>query len=144
MSEKNSGKTGYLLIAHGALASEMLNALEFITGKQPNFRAVALDHALEVDKARKIVRASIDEIMGENGALILTDLFGGSPTNITLSMLDEMPIEVVAGINLPMLIHAINLDDDLPILDKARSLREFGQKNIFIASEVLSGKNKKG
>ncbi len=137
-----NGSTGVLLIAHGNLAREMLSALEFIAGPQPNFRALALDHALEVDKARDIVMSTIDEMMTDNGVLILTDLFGGAPSNIALSILDDKFIEIVAGVNLPILIHAVTIDDKLSLREKAERLREYGRNNIFVATEILSGNKK--
>ncbi|VAX20198.1 PTS system, mannose-specific IIA component [hydrothermal vent metagenome] len=140
MIENSNINTGYLLIAHGALAQEMLNTLEFIAGKQTRFKAVALDHGLDVDRAREVVKESIGELMSDSGVLVFTDLFGGSPSNIALSMLDEINIEIVAGVNLPMLIHAVNIDDNMPLREKAEKLREYGMSNIFVASEVLAGK----
>lgn len=142
MENKTGKNAGYLLIAHGGLAKEMLNTLEFIAGPQPNFRAIALDHALDVDKARKIVIEAIDEMMSDNGVLVFTDLFGGAPSNIALSLLDEKNIEIVAGFNLPMLLHALNLEDSIPLKAKAEQLLEYGRYNMFVASEVLAGKKK--
>lgn len=142
MSENTNSKTGYLIIAHGALAGEMLNALEFIAGKQPNFRAVAIDHAVDVDRAREIVISTVDELMGDKGVVVLTDLFGGAPSNIAMSILDERHIEIVAGVNLPMLIHAVTIDDGLSLKEKAERLREYGKENIFMASQVLGGQKK--
>jgi len=142
MNNNSEEKTGYLLIAHGAMAHEMLNALEFIAGSQDNFKAVAIDHALEVDKARQIIMSHIDELMTGGGVIVLTDLFGGAPSNLAMSILDEKEIEIVAGMNLPMLIYATTLDDRSPIKEKAERLRDYGKNNIFVASEVLSGKKK--
>ncbi|HEB72047.1 MAG TPA: hypothetical protein ENI77_05445 [Nitrospirae bacterium] len=136
------GQTGILLIAHGNLADGMLVVLEFITGPQPRCKALALDHALEVEKARNIVAVAIDDMMSDKGVLVLTDLFGGAPSNIAMSILDEKYIEIVAGVNLPILIHATGLDESLSLKEKAEKLREYGQDNIFVASEVLSGDKK--
>jgi len=135
--------TGHLLIAHGALAGEMLNVLEFISGERPNFRALTIDHALDVDKARKIVEKAVDEMMGPAGVLIYTDLFGGAPSNIALSMLGEKNIEIIAGVNLPILLRSTTLSEDLSLPEKAGTLRNYGRDNIFIASEVLMGKGKR-
>jgi len=132
-------KTGYLIIAHGALAFEMLRTLEFIAGKQPSFKAVAIDHAVDMDKARQIITAAIDEIMTDKGVMALTDLFGGAPSNIAISLMDEKKLEIVAGVNLPMLMHAAMMDESLPLKEKAQKLRDYGRNNIFVASEVLSG-----
>ena len=141
-AEENREKGGMLVIAHGTLAQTMLDALTYITGPQPRFHALALDHALDVDKARDIMISAIDEMMDENGVLVLTDLFGGSPSNLALSLLDEKFIEIIAGVNLPMLIHAVTLDNTLALTEKAKRLRDYGRENIFIASEVLSGNKK--
>ncbi|MDH5477072.1 MAG: PTS fructose transporter subunit IIA [Nitrospinota bacterium] len=141
--EDNKAKpTGHLLIAHGALAGEMLSALEFISGKRPNYQALAIDHALDVDRARRIVEDAVDKLMGQTGVLVFTDLFGGAPSNIALSLLEEKNIEIIAGVNLPMLLHSTTLADDMPLAKRALVLREYGRENIFIASEVLSGKKK--
>jgi len=141
--KKPERATGYLLIAHGGLAGEMLNALEFITGKRENYRALAIDHALEVDKARKIVEETVDAMMGESGVLVFTDLFGGAPSNIALSLMGERNMEIVAGVNLPMLLRSVTLEAPMGLKEKAELLRDYGRNNIFIASEVLSGRMKR-
>ena len=143
MSSSGARPTGYLVIAHGALAGEMLNALEFIAGHRPNYRALAIDHALDVEKARSIVEKAVDELMGPGGVLIFTDLFGGAPSNIALSLLGEKNIEIVAGVNLPMLLRSTSLEENAPLRQKAEILREYGRNNIFIATEILSGKAKR-
>tara|TARA_B100000959_G_scaffold287499_1_gene372891 strand:+ start:9488 stop:9946 length:459 start_codon:yes stop_codon:yes gene_type:complete len=132
--------TGYLLIAHGNLSQELLRVLEFISGPQPRFIAIGVEHVLDPEHARDLVKTAVDELMTDEGVLIFTDLFGGSPSNIALSLLDDKNIEIVAGINLPMLIYAAHFDDDLPLKEKAKKLRDYGAKNIFVASEVLSTK----
>jgi len=134
-------KTGFLIIAHGALGEEMLSALTFIAGAQPHFHAVALDHAVEVDKARSLVEEAIEAFTKTEGVIILTDLFGGAPSNIAISFVDEKPIEIVAGVNMPILLRATTLADDMPLQEKAVALRDYGKNNIFIVSEVLAGKN---
>jgi PTS system mannose-specific IIA component len=138
MTGAATSKTGHLIIAHGELAFEMLRTLEFIAGKQPSFKAVAIDHAVDMDKARGIITAAIDEIMSDNGVIALTDLFGGAPSNIAMSLMDEKKLEIVAGVNLPILIHAAMMDESLPLKEKAQKLRDYGRNNIFVASEVLS------
>jgi PTS system mannose-specific IIA component len=138
--KKGAGPAAYLLIAHGNLAGEMLNALEFIAGRQPRFRALAIDHALDVDSARDCLAKVLDEHDSGGGVMILTDLFGGAPSNIALSFMDERNIEIVAGVNMPMLIHAATLDESLTLRQKADKLRDYGKNNVFVASEVLSGK----
>ncbi len=143
MNDNIDGKrTGYLIIAHGALGHELLNTLEFIAGKQPNFGAIAIDHAVDVDAARNIIIEAIDAVMGEEGVVILTDLFGGAPSNLAISLIDEKPIEIVAGVNMPLLIYATTIDDNLKLKEKAVRLKDYGRNNIFLASDVLSGSKK--
>ena len=141
--KKQERSCGHLLIAHGGLAGEMLNALEFIAGKRENYRALAIDHALEVDKARRIVEEAVDALMGEAGVLVFTDLFGGAPSNIALSLMGERNMEIVAGVNLPMLLRSVTLEAPMGLKEKAELLRDYGRNNIFIASEVLSGRMKR-
>ncbi|MDH5638524.1 MAG: PTS fructose transporter subunit IIA [Nitrospinota bacterium] len=135
--------TGHLLIAHGALAGEMLNVLEFITGERLSYRALAIDHALDVDKARQIVEKAVDEMMGPAGVLVYTDLFGGAPSNIALSLLEEKNMEIIAGVNLPILLRSTTLAEEMSLSEKAGTLRNYGRDNIFIASEVLLGRGKR-
>ncbi|VAX15675.1 hypothetical protein MNBD_NITROSPINAE01-92 [hydrothermal vent metagenome] len=144
MNTQEAGRAGYLLIAHGALAYELVNTLEFIAGAKSNVHALAIDHVLDVDKARDSVMEAIDDLMTEHGVIIMTDLFGGAPSNIALSMLDDKNIEIVAGVNLPMMIHAVSLDEDVPLHERAEQLREYGKNNIFVASDVLNKRRNSG
>jgi PTS system mannose-specific IIA component len=138
MSVSTVPGTGFLVIAHGELAFEMVRTLEFITGQKSGFKSVAIDHAVDMDKAREIITSAIDEIMTDKGVIVLTDLFGGAPSNIAMSLMDEKKLEIVAGVNLPILIHAVMLDESLTLKEKAQKLRDYGRGNIFIASEVLA------
>ncbi|MBF0169507.1 MAG: hypothetical protein HQK87_00215 [Nitrospinae bacterium] len=135
-------QTGYLIIAHGALAQEFLASLRFIAGGDVcrNFRAVAIDHAVDVDRARAMVDEAVRQIAGPDGTIILTDLFGGAPSNIALSLPAGTPVEIVAGVNLPMLLNATIIDDRLSRLEKAQRLKAYAQNNIFLASDVLAGR----
>ncbi len=135
-------RTGYLIIAHGALAQEFLSSLRFIAGNVScsNFRAVAIDHAVDVERARSMVEQAVREISGPDGTIVLTDLFGGAPSNIALSLPEGAHIEIVAGINLPMLLNATIIDDRLSLHEKAHRLKAYGQNNIFLASDVLAGR----
>lgn len=139
MTGSADAKNGHLIIAHGELAFEMLRTLEFIAGKQPGFKAVAIDHAVDMDKAREIIISAVNEVMTDRGVIALTDLFGGAPSNIAMSLMDEKKLEIVAGVNLPILIHAAMMDESLPLKEKAQKLRDYGRNNIFVASEVLAG-----
>jgi PTS system mannose-specific IIA component len=133
-------RIGYLIIAHGVLAYELLQSLEFIAGKQDNFRSIAIDHGLEIDAARQLVKEGVEEVMGGDGVIVLTDLFGGSPSNIAMSLIDDYDMEIVAGVNMPLLVHAATASDGGQSLhDMATELQAYGRSNIFVASDVLNG-----
>lgn len=138
MTGANSSGTGYLIIAHGELAFEMLRTLEFITGQKSGFKAVAIDHAVDMDKAREIITSAIDEIMTDKGVIVLTDLFGGTPSNLAISLLEAGRVEVIAGINLPMLIRLAGARKAMDVTAAVRAARDAGKSYITIASEFLS------
>jgi PTS system mannose-specific IIA component len=131
---------GSLIVTHGRLAIELLNAAEAIVGEVQNVVAVSIGWHDDVDIARTMVEKAIQRVDTGAGVLILTDMFGGTPTNIASTFLDEGTIEVVTGVNLPMLIKVTQLTEDVALSEAARSVRENGQSNIYIASELLSGK----
>jgi PTS system mannose-specific IIA component len=131
---------GSLIVTHGRLAIELLNAAEAIVGEVENVVAVSIGWHDDVDIARTMVEKAIQRVDSGAGVLILTDMFGGTPTNIASTFLDEGSIEIVTGVNLPMLIKVTQLKDDIGLAEAARSVRENGQGNIYIASGLLSGK----
>ena len=130
---------GSLIVTHGRLAIELLNAAEAIVGEVKNVAAVSIGWHDDVDIARTMIEKAIQRVDTGAGVLILTDMFGGTPTNIASTFLDEGSIEIVTGVNLPMLIKLTQLAEDTGLADAARSVRENGQSNIYIASEFLSG-----
>ena len=131
---------GSLIVTHGRLAIELLNAAEAIVGEVQNVAAVSIGWHDDVDIARTMIEKAIQRVDSGDGFLILTDMFGGTPTNIASTFLDEGSIEIVTGVNLPMLIKVTQLQRDTGLAEAARSVRENGQSNIYIASELLSGK----
>ena len=131
---------GSLIVTHGRLAIELLNAAEAIVGEVQNVAAVSIGWHDDVDIARNMVEKAIQRVDTGSGVLILTDMFGGTPTNIASTFLDEGAIEVVTGVNLPMLIKVTQLTGDTDLGEAARSVRENGQSNIYIASDLLSKK----
>jgi PTS system mannose-specific IIA component len=130
-------KVGVLIVTHYRLGEEFLQALRLIVPGTPEFYAVSIDPKQSVDE----MRTAISEAMGEadtgNGVLVLTDMFGGTPSNISLSFLEERQVEVVTGVNLPMLIKLATLSEDKTIEELARLIRDYGQRNISVASEIL-------
>ncbi len=134
--------TGLVIVAHFSLAKEMMAATELIVGKQKQFEAVGIfpDDPVELIK-EKIVQA-LKKVNTGHGIIILTDMFGGTPSNISLSFLEEGKVEVVAGVNLPMLIKLVTFREEKGISELAPFITEYGQKNIYLATDVLKARKK--
>jgi len=132
---------GTLIVTHGRLAIELLNAAEAIVGEVHNVAAVSIGWHDDVDIATTMIEKAIARVDSGNGVLILTDMFGGTPTNIASTFLDEGEVEIVTGVNLPMLIKVTQLTSEIGLAEAARSVRENGQSNIYIASDLLSKKS---
>ena len=133
---------GGLIVTHGRLAIELLNAAEAIVGDVQNVAAVSIGWHDDVDIASSMVEKAIKRVDTGSGVLVLTDMFGGTPTNIASTFLEDGAIEVVTGVNLPMLIKLIQLEADADLASAAKLVRENGQDNIYIASELLSPRPK--
>src|SRR5215471_37425 len=131
---------GGLIVTHGRLAIELLNAAEQIVGEIHHVAAVSLGWHDDVDTAAASIGKAIERVRTPDGVLILTDMFGGTPTNIASTFLDEGQIEIVTGVNLPMLIKFVQLADGQNLAASAKLLRDTGQNSIYIASELLSPK----
>ncbi len=131
---------GVVVVSHGRLASELLRAAELIVGTFEASAAVDIDPAMGMEQIRKAVEGAIRAVDSGAGVLLLTDMFGGTPSNIALSFLGSGEVEVVTGINLPMLVKLgmARGDADLPSL--ARQIQEYGQRNITIPGELLRKK----
>jgi len=131
---------GGLIVTHGRLAIELLNAAETITGEIHHIAAVSLGWHDDVDTAAVMVQKTMERLNTGDGVLILTDMFGGTPTNIASTFLNEGKVEVVTGVNLPMLIRLAQVGPDESLASVARNLRDAGQSSIYIASELLAPK----
>jgi mannose PTS system EIIA component len=129
---------GIIVVAHGRLAEAFAEAAEMIVGKMEGFRACSFFQGSEVEKLRKTLKSCIKEVNTGQGVIILTDMFGGTPSNISLSFLEENEIEVITGVNLPMVITALTKRDRKELKELAQILKEQGSHNINIASEILS------
>ncbi len=132
---------GGLIVTHGRLAVELLNAAEAIVGDIQNIAAVSIGWHDDVDMASDMVEKAIKRVDSGAGVLILTDMFGGTPTNIASTFLDRGAIEIVTGVNLPMLIKLTQLGPEDDLAAAAKLVRENGQNNIHIASDLLSPKS---
>jgi PTS system mannose-specific IIA component len=130
-------KVGVLIVAHYRLGQEMLQALRLIVPDSPPFQAVGIEPKQSVDEMRSAIAEALAVADTGDGVLILTDMFGGTPSNISLSFLKEHRIEVVTGINLPMLIKLATLAEDKPVEELAVFVKDYGRRNISVASELL-------
>jgi PTS system mannose-specific IIA component len=130
---------GVVIVTHYGLGDEFLQALAKIVPDAPAFSSVSLDPSEPVDELRERIISAIRRADEGAGVLILTDMFGGTPSNIALSFLDEYPIEVVTGINLPMLIKLATLRESKQLGELAVFIKDYGQRNISVASQLLPG-----
>ena len=129
---------GIVVITHGQLATELVNAAETIVGDLPKMRAVSIGWHEDVQDARQEIAAALAAVAGPEGVIIATDMFGGTPANLGITFLETGRIEVVTGINLPMLIKLAGLVDTSNVLDAARQIREHGRNAIWVASDLLN------
>jgi mannose PTS system EIIA component len=128
---------GVLVVTHGCLATELVKAARRIVGDVEEIQAVVIDWDDDVTVAGGAVREAIKKLDRGKGVLVLTDMFGGTPTNISLSFLHEGKVEIITGVNLPMLIKFCNLKERGDLHTVAESVKEQGQKGIYIASDVF-------
>src|SRR5690349_21491894 len=128
---------GLILVTHGRLAEEFVSAMEHVVGPQTAIATVCIGPSDDMEKRRKEIAASIKKVDSGAGAIILTDLFGGTPSNLAISLLDAGRVEVIAGINLPMLIRLAKARNSMSVHDAAIAARDAGRNYITIASEYL-------
>lgn len=131
---------GVIVITHGNLGSELIKATELIKGDLKGAHAISVDAAKGVENLKKEITTAIKKVDSGHGVLILTDLFGGTPSNISLSFLKEHKVEVVTGVNLPMMLKISERQEDMNLGDFAAFIRNYGKKNIYLASEILNRK----
>jgi PTS system mannose-specific IIA component len=129
---------GIIVVAHGGLAQAFVDTSEMIVGPMDGFKACSFAQDSDVDSLRKMLKNSIKEVNKGEGVIILTDMFGGTPSNISLSFLENGKVEVITGVNLPMVITALTKRKGKDIGELARLLKDGGSKNIHIASEILT------
>jgi PTS system mannose-specific IIA component len=131
---------GIVVVTHSKLGDALIDAAELIIGDRPEaIVSVSIDTAQDVDKLRGKVAAAIRQVDKKDGVLILTDMFGGTPSNLSYSFLEEGHIEVLSGVNLPVLIEATSSRDRLGLTDLAARLETLGKKSISLASSILKG-----
>ncbi|HTX55122.1 MAG TPA: PTS fructose transporter subunit IIA [Candidatus Baltobacteraceae bacterium] len=133
---------GVLIVTHGELGAELLRTAQEIVGEVPRVEAVSIEAANQTEAARKTIEAAFERIDEGQGLLILTDLFGGTPSNLVLSYLEAGRVEVVTGVNLPMLMKLPSLREERDLRTLADNLAKYGQRNILVASEFLAKQGK--
>jgi mannose PTS system EIIA component len=131
---------GVLITTHGNLGSELIKAAESIRGSLKGIVPVSVDPTKGVEDLKKEISTAIKKLDQGRGVLILTDLFGGTPSNISLSFLKEGKVEVITGVNLPMLLKLPDIRQGMSLKEFAQYIKEYGIKNISLASEILSKK----
>ncbi len=130
-------KVGVLIVTHYRLGEEFLQALRLILPEAPSFEAVSVEPTMAVEDMRGKIAAGLKSADAGDGVLILTDMFGGTPSNMSLSFHDEHQVEVVTGMNLPMLIKLATMRDEKPLDELAAFIKAYGQRNISVASELI-------
>lgn len=130
---------GLVLVTHGRLAAEFVAALEHVVGAQAQCAAVCIGPDDDMEKRRQDILDTVSAIDDGSGVILLTDMFGGTPSNLAISILDKAKVEVIAGVNLPMLIKLASLRDGEPMSSLVMKAQEAGRKYIAVASRMLSG-----
>jgi PTS system mannose-specific IIA component len=133
---------GVVIVTHYQLGTEFLHALHLIVPEAPGFLAVSIDPNQSVDEMRRSIADALATADSGNGVLVLTDMFGGTPSNMSLSFVEGSGVEVVTGLNLPMLIKLATLTEEKGLKELATFIKSYGQRNISVASEILPEKDR--
>ncbi len=128
---------GLVLVTHGRLADELIAATEHIVGAQRNIRAVCIGPDDDIEQRRDDILNAVTEVDSGAGAIVLTDMFGGTPSNLAISIMDKAKVEVIAGVNLPMLVKLASVRESESLGDAVASAQEAGRKYINVASALL-------
>lgn len=137
MNDLTTQMIGLVLVTHGRLADEFVTAMEHVVGPQKQVRTVAIGPDDDMEARRADIRGAIVDVDAGRGVIVLTDLFGGTPSNLAISLMERGRVEVIAGINLPMLIRLESARRKMGVAAAVAAAREAGRKYISVASEVL-------
>ncbi|HKF73579.1 MAG TPA: PTS sugar transporter subunit IIA [Stellaceae bacterium] len=129
---------GIVIVTHGRLAAEFIAALEHVVGPQRDIAAICIGPDDDMEQRRQDILQSVKAVDTGDGVVLLTDMFGGTPSNLAISVMDRPKIEVIAGINLPMLIKLASLRSTETLADAVRGAQEAGRKYINVASQLLA------
>ncbi|MFN8722349.1 MAG: PTS sugar transporter subunit IIA [Rhodospirillales bacterium] len=130
---------GMVLVTHGRLAEEFRLALEHVVGPQEAVRTICIGPEDDMEARRAEILAAVDAVNGGQGVVLLTDMFGGTPSNLAISVMKKDAVEVIAGVNLPMLIKLASVRRTEPLAEAVIAAREAGKKYIAVASALLDG-----
>ena len=132
---------GLVIVTHGGLAREFRAALEHVVGPQKQVETIMIGPEDDMDMRRTDILLAIGRVQTGSGVIVLTDMFGGTPSNLAISVMDEAKVEVIAGINLPILVKLAALRSDVSLTEAVTQARDAGRKYIKVASQELSGEN---
>ncbi|MEZ5999110.1 PTS sugar transporter subunit IIA, partial [Hyphomonas sp.] len=132
---------GIVVVSHGKLSKELVSATEHVVGEQARFKSISIEAEDDIEARREQIRDTAKACDVGLGVIILTDMFGGTPSNLAMSIMNSGNIEVISGVNLPMLIKLAEVRDELPLGEAARTAAEAGRRYINIASELLAKSN---
>ncbi len=132
---------GGVIVSHGKLAEELLNALTIIIGEAVNIEAISIGWYDDVEESKKKISKSLKRVDQKNGVVIFTDMFGGTASNLSFSFLKNDQVEIITGVNLPMLIKFLSLQRNNNLKEVVKKVVEQGKKNIHLASALLSSKH---
>ena len=131
---------GGIIVSHGKLGEELLNALTIILGEAPNIEAISIGWYDDVEESRRKINQSLKRVDQKSGVVIFTDMFGGTPSNLSFTFQKDGQVEIITGVNLPMLIKFVSLQRSNALKDVAKKVVEQGKKNIHLASVLLGAK----
>jgi PTS system mannose-specific IIA component len=131
---------GLVLVTHGQLATEFRAAMEHVVGPQDAIETISIGADDDMERRREYILTAIKKVDVGDGVVLLTDMFGGTPSNLSISVMDQTKVEVIAGVNLPMLIKLASVRAEADLATAVREAQEAGRKYISVASQVLSGK----
>lgn len=129
---------GLIIVTHGNLAREFVAALEHVVGPQQQIAAISIAPNDDMEERRNAIIAAVKKVESGDGVIILTDMFGGTPSNLAISVMDSGSVEVIAGVNLPMLVKLARVREEVALADALKQAQEAGRKYIHVASLVLS------
>ena len=129
---------GLVIVTHGGLATEFRAAVEHIVGPQDNMQTISIGPDDDMERRRNEILDRVREVEKGDGVIVLTDMFGGTPSNLAISIMEEAKVEVIAGINLPMLVKLASVRTDKTLAEAAEEARDSGRKYINVASQILA------